>query len=424
MLLYVMCQISLILLLIAMCGAKIGFISHCILTQIHKPAMKLSFSQSSSTVLRAVSVVVIASITMSPSVVGLTSSASSTVANQKAASGLVFYWFRLGDMRVHDNPGLARADAICSETRSKLVPVFCFDPRIFGDDAKGDFGSLKCGSRRAKFILESVHDLRQSLEKKGSKLVIASDRPEAFFSRLLTETNVSQSSFRTKLVYQDEPCSEERAVAKAVKPLFRSSEAVWGSTLYDLKDLPYQPDLLDMPDTFTPFRNSVEKKCSIHTPLAVPQRYSPFPTGEEFPVSSELLTSLPTLESLGYTKDQAEDADSQDPRGVMTFKGGEMAALQRVKDYIWDKDLLRTYFDTRNGMIGADYSSKFSPWLAHGNLSPRYVASECKKYEAARVANKSTYCKSIQPLLVSGEEEAVTMLSLSLIILCIVITPR
>merc|ERR1712176_239396 len=63
----------------------------------------------------------------------------------------------------------------------------------------------------------------------------------------------------------------------------------------------------------------------------------------------------------------------------------------RVKDYIWDKDLLRKYFDTRNGMIGADYSTRFSPWLAHGNLSPRYVAMECKKYEEARVANKSTY---------------------------------
>jgi deoxyribodipyrimidine photo-lyase len=62
-----------------------------------------------------------------------------------------------------------------------------------------------------------------------------------------------------------------------------------------------------------------------------------------------------------------------------------------MKSYIWEKDLLKNYFDTRNGMIGADYSSKFSPWLAHGCLSPRLVADECKKYEEQRVANKSTY---------------------------------
>merc|ERR1712176_791383 len=100
---------------------------------------------------------------------------------------------------------------------------------------------------------------------------------------------------------------------------------------------------------------------------------------------------VPDLIDLGYTSNQIDHANSQDPRGVMEFKGGETAALARVKDYIWDKDLLRKYFDTRNGMIGADYSTKFSPWLAHGNLSPRYVAMECKKYEEARVANKSTY---------------------------------
>jgi len=28
---------------------------------------------------------------------------------------------------------------------------------------------------------------------------------------------------------------------------------------------------------------------------------------------------------------------------------------------IWTKDLLKVYFDTRNGMIGADYSTKFTP---------------------------------------------------------------
>lgn len=42
-------------------------------------------------------------------------------------------------------------------------------------------------------------------------------------------------------------------------------------------------------------------------------------------------------------------------------------------------------------MLGADYSTKFSPWLAHGCLSPRYVAQQCSEYEQKRVANKSTY---------------------------------
>ena len=71
--------------------------------------------------------------------------------------------------------------------------------------------------------------------------------------------------------------------------------------------------------------------------------------------------------------------------------GGESAAKRRLKYYLWVADCLGSYFETRNGMLGSDYSSKFSPWLAHGCLSPRYVAAECVRYEAKRKKNKSTY---------------------------------
>ena len=129
--------------------------------------------------------------------------------------------------------------------------------------------------------------------------------------------------------------------------------------MYDLKDLPYGPDLEDMPDTFTPFRNKLEKKCQIRRPLFTSKGLGSFPENSNFAAVTEKYSAvLPSLEDLGYTSEQIHHANSQDPRGVMAFKGGETAALQRVKDYIWDKDLLRNYFDTRNGMIGADYSTK------------------------------------------------------------------
>ena len=101
---------------------------------------------------------------------------------------------------------------------------------------------------------------------------------------------------------------------------------------------------------------------------------------------------MPTLADLGYDDSEIEHACNPDSRGVMNFRGGETAALARLKDYMWDKDLLKVYFDTRNGMLGSDYSTKFSPWLAHGCISPRFIASECKRYEnETGVVNKSTY---------------------------------
>jgi deoxyribodipyrimidine photo-lyase len=42
-------------------------------------------------------------------------------------------------------------------------------------------------------------------------------------------------------------------------------------------------------------------------------------------------------------------------------------------------------------MLGGDYSSKLSPWLSQGCISPKMVYHELKKYEKERGANESTY---------------------------------
>ncbi len=76
---------------------------------------------------------------------------------------------------------------------------------------------------------------------------------------------------------------------------------------------------------------------------------------------------------------------------LLSFQGGEMAGKSRVKEYIWDSDSLKTYKETRNEMLGTNYSSKFSAWLSFGCLSPRYIYEEVQKYEQTRVKNDSTY---------------------------------
>jgi len=108
------------------------------------------------------------------------------------------------------------------------------------------------------------------------------------------------------------------------------------------------------------------------------------------------LDYMPTLADLGYNNQDIESITSPpviEPRCALPkgYRGGETFALSRVQEYIWDLDLLRTYFDTRNGMIGSNYSTKFAPWLACGCVSPRYIARECSRYEEMRVKNKSTY---------------------------------
>ena len=37
--------------------------------------------------------------------------------------------------------------------------------------------------------------------------------------------------------------------------------------------------------------------------------------------------------------------------------------------------------ETRNGLVGKDYSSKFSAWLSNGSLSAREIYWQVKDYE-------------------------------------------
>jgi deoxyribodipyrimidine photo-lyase len=62
-----------------------------------------------------------------------------------------------------------------------------------------------------------------------------------------------------------------------------------------------------------------------------------------------------------------------------------------LKYYFAESQLVSQYKDTRNQLIGTDYSSKLSPWLALGCISPRFIHQELLKYEENFGANDSTY---------------------------------
>lgn len=325
---------------------------------------------------------------------------SMSTASVKKRNKLVFHWFRHGDLRVHDNPALVHSiKLIDGDDTGTIIPIFCFDTNLFGNGSQTPFGTLKVGPKRAKFLLESVSDLRSTLTNSlQAGLAVALGEPSAVFDKILAQIK-DEDTLDILIVCQEEVLKEERdsvaavqSVLKKYRPQTKGVQSIWGSTMYELKDLPFDGNLVNMPDVFTPFRNKVEKYSVIQKPLLTPKKL-PFPESGSIVYQAFLGLSsyMPTLKDLGYTDEQISYAESDDPRGVMKFTGGETAALARVQDYIWAKDLLKVYFETRNGMIGGDYSSKFSPWLAHGCLSPRKVVVECKKYEEKVVANKSTY---------------------------------
>ena len=277
----------------------------------------------------------------------------------------ILIWYR-NDLRVHDL--LALKNAV--EQSAEIIPVYCFDDRLFG---KTTFGFPKTGNYRAQFLIESVVDLRSSLQKLGSNLVVRRGLPEAIIPAIAEQLQVDQ------VCYSKEVTAEEKQVENQLNKVLSAKKiqvnTYWSATLYLPEDLPFSIE--QIPELYTNFRKQVEQKSAIKQSIVAPKKLPPLPDIE--------LGKIPTLADFKLSTPEFDD------RGVLRFKGGETEAIKRLQDYFWQQDCLKDYKQTRNGMLGANYSSKFSPWLALGCISPRYINDQVIKYEAERVKNNSTY---------------------------------
>jgi deoxyribodipyrimidine photo-lyase len=81
------------------------------------------------------------------------------------------------------------------------------------------------------------------------------------------------------------------------------------------------------------------------------------------------------------------------PESKSTFpwKGGETEAHKRLSYYFFESKSALQYKETRNGLLGPDFSTRFSPFLAHGALSPSIILKKLKEFELMEGANESTY---------------------------------
>lgn len=276
----------------------------------------------------------------------------------------IIVWFKT-DLRLHDNETLIKAIAQ-SDT---IVPVYCFDDSHF---VESEYGFQKTGSFRAQFLLDSLTDLDKNLRELGSGLIILRGKPEIEIPKVVMKYNANKVMAKREVSYE-----EQQTEAKVLEALFKLKcelQTFSTSTLYHAEDLPFS--IKDIPDVFTNFRKKTEKDAIIRPSFESPLQIKS-PTIEPI--------QLPTIEELGL---QFQTIDS---RAAIVFKGGESQAIARLNHYLFETKCISNYKETRNGLVGPDYSSKFSAWLALGCISPRFIYQELKKYEEEFGANDSTY---------------------------------
>ena len=274
-------------------------------------------------------------------------------------------WLR-NDLRLEDHYAFHNASKNCD----RIIAYYTFDPKQFKETP---WGFKKTGKFRVQFLIETLKQLKADLAQKNISIIIENENPDDGLLKWIEALEI------TDLYYQKEWTQEERVVNNAMK--VKLSDQVTIHTFYDQflfhpQDIPMEIETL--PEVFTLFRKQCEKNSKVRPCFTAP---SVFP--RENILDQDF--KVPTLADLGF------DIIIPHPNSAFTFKGGGKAGMDRVNKYFWETKKLSYYKQTRNGLIGKDYSSKLSAWLANGSLSARQIYWEVMQYEKEIKKNQSTY---------------------------------
>jgi deoxyribodipyrimidine photo-lyase len=233
------------------------------------------------------------------------------------------------DLRLHDNPALHLA---CARAR-QVVPLFVVDPAL---------GASNRSPNRARFLAESLADLRTSLRERGADLVLRRGDPAAAVIRLAAEVHATA-------VYLADDVSHYAAARR------RKLERECGRHRIELT---LTPGLTVVPPAglkqaggghyrvFTPYWRAW-RATTWRAPYPVPQAIT-----------------MPPVEKIGRLPAKETASPGLAP-------GGETAGRQRFVS--WRQRLLAGYDGDHDDLPG-DATSRLSAYLRFGCVSPLEVA--------------------------------------------------
>ena len=269
------------------------------------------------------------------------------------------------DLRINDNQLLNCA----AQSVDNLICVIV-EPTLVRFSA--DFAQEQnYGVHRQSFVSQSLDNLESNLVRLGQQLVVIHsnhlepDVAEHALSQIIATQHVTHFFANAHCGY------DERQLIHSLQS--RHPDLITclphHSTLFDSHELPFE--LSKVPSSFTKFRKLVEhldinggETVIAHLPPAV----TPTP-----------VSAIPLFSSAND-----ESAATND------YLGGEDAGLAHLDNY-FSHDYALDYKQTRNAFDGIENSTKFSPWLALGCVSPKTIYSHLKQFETEHGSNDSTY---------------------------------
>ena len=254
------------------------------------------------------------------------------------------------DLRVHDNPALTTA----AHEAERIVPLFVFDDAILGS-------AFACPNR-VTFLLDALDDLDASLTRRGGSLVLRSGDVVVETMALAREVGAEEvfvaedasayAQRRQRLL--ENACAEER-VALRVTP---------GVTVAPLLSLETNSNYYSV---FTPFFRAWSK--APRRPVEPAPRRLSMPAGisrGKLPALSRIVAARPSPE---------------------LPPGGETAGRRRL--IAWLRSGVPGY-DTDHDDLAADATSRLSPYLHFGCISPLEV-----EYRAGGVGDAGGFVRQL-----------------------------
>jgi deoxyribodipyrimidine photo-lyase len=236
------------------------------------------------------------------------------------------------DLRLHDNPALHLA---CARAR-QVVPLFVLDPAIAASPLRAR------SANRARFLAESLADLRASLRERGADLVLRRGDPAAEVIRLAAEVHATA-------VYLADDVSHYATARR------RKLERECGRHRIELT---LAPGLTVVPPA--ELKPAGGSHYRVFTPYWRAWRAAAWRA--HYPVPRAI--AMPPVGKTGRLP-------ASNPASPGLVKGGETAGRERFAR--WRQRLLAGYDQNHDDLAG-DATSRLSAYLRFGCVSPLEVA--------------------------------------------------
>lgn len=277
-------------------------------------------------------------------------------------TGLVIF---RNDLRTDDQPALRHAIESCDT----VIPFFIWDEK--------EGHSIAPGSAAKWWLHESLASLSQELKEKKSRLVIRLGKAKEVINELLKETSAEAVFWNRR--YDPDSIRLDKELKTSLKDSGIHVESFKANLLYEPWEVetqqgnPYQ--------VFTPFWKSCGKLAEPEKPASSPGTIS---SPEKWP-ASEKLEELELKPKIHWTEGMEE-----------TWKPGSVQALKELKSYV--KKKIQAYSENRD-FPGTEGTSRLSPYLHFGEISPRRIWHEIRKassdFNSSGIKSKDVYLSEI-----------------------------